>query len=145
MKTKDNQSIKLVADSALIHGSQILLVTYKDTNKYDHQKGWFIPDDLVKFDEHPEDAARRILKEQVGYDAADLKLSHIESFIGGDTSWHLIFHYYFVVGSKPEIVIEENIDKHEWFDFSSLPDTKEIAHHGWAKFIIEEIRKNIKA
>ena len=98
MLTSDNQQIKLVADAALIHNNKVLLVTYIDTNKYDHQKGWFIPDDLVNYDEHPEEAAIRILNEQIGYITDNLSLSHIESFIGGDKSWHLIFHYLPAIG-----------------------------------------------
>jgi len=33
----------LIADVALLAEGEVLLVRYKDVNKYDHQKGWFLP------------------------------------------------------------------------------------------------------
>lgn len=144
MKTTDNQNIKLVADVTLLHKDKVLLVTYKDTNIYDHQKGWFLPDDLIKFNEQPEDAARRILNSQCGYMTANLTLGHMESFVGNDGSWHLIFHYFQKLEALPKIFPSGNIDKYEWFNFYSLPDEKEIAHRGWAKYTIERILTHIK-
>lgn len=139
MKTTNDKAIKLVADTALLFQNKVLLVRYIDTNKYDHQKGWFIPDDLVQFDEHPEDAVKRIAKDQVGVDLRDPKLSFMESFIGGDKSWHLIFHYVSVLDKIPDVSPNDNIAKVEWFDVKSLPDDKEIAHHGWARYVLEQI------
>jgi len=37
----------LVADVALMTGRKVLLARYNDVNKYDHQEGWFIPDDAL--------------------------------------------------------------------------------------------------
>ena len=34
---------KLIADVCLLNDSKVLLVKYSDTNKYDHQSGWFLP------------------------------------------------------------------------------------------------------
>jgi len=142
MKTTDDKNIKLVADVALVNANKVLLVKYKDSNKYDHQKGWFLPDDLVAFNEHPQDTARRILSEQCGYITANLKLDHIESFVGNDGSWHLVFHYYQGIDALPKIYPSGDVDEHEWFDFYKLPAESEIAHHGWAKNTIEKIVTN---
>lgn len=144
MKTTDDQNIKLVADIALLHKDKVLLVTYKETNKYDHQKGWFLPDDLVNFNEHPEDAARRIANEQLGYITANLTLGFMESFIGNDGTWHLIFHYYQTIDALPKIFPNENLQNNEWFEYYNLPNEKEIAHHGWAKYIVEKIIALVK-
>jgi len=144
LKTTNNEAIKLVADTALLFQNKVLLVRYTDTNKYDHQKGWFIPDDLINFDEHPEDAAKRIAKDQLGITPGNLRLDHMESFIGGDKSWHLIFHYVSMLNSIPDISANENIAKAEWFDMNSLPDDQEIAHHGWARYILNEINSKLK-
>src|SRR2546425_1540735 len=84
---------KLVADIAVLADRQVLLVRYKDTRSYDGQQGWFLPDDYLMFVEHPDEAAARILREQVGMAAPRITLDHIESFGGGKTAWHLIFHY----------------------------------------------------
>src|SRR5438309_8675078 len=82
---------KLVADIALFSGRKVLLVKYRDVARYDGQRGWFLPDDFLVHEEHPEDAAKRIAQEQTGVELQDVRLSHIESF--GNGAWHLIFHY----------------------------------------------------
>src|SRR3989441_8320048 len=84
---------KLVADIAVLADRQVLLVRYKDTRSYDGQQGWFLPDDYLMFVEHPDEAAARILREQVGMAAPRITLDHIESFGGGQTRPHLIFHF----------------------------------------------------
>ena len=144
MTTTDNKKIKLVADVALFHKDKVLLCRYNETNKYDHQSGWFIPDDLVKFDEHPSDAARRILTEQMSYITANLSLGFIESFVGNDGSWHLIFHYWQKVDALPEIMPTGEISEYNWFEKYALPADNEIAHHGWARFTIEKLLQNIR-
>src|SRR5438105_7704759 len=82
---------KLVADLALFSGRKVLLVKYRDVARYDGQRGWFLPDDFLMHEEHPEDAAQRIAREHTGVELQDVRLSHIESF--GNGTWHLIFHY----------------------------------------------------
>jgi ADP-ribose pyrophosphatase YjhB (NUDIX family) len=144
MITTDDKIVKLIADVALIHNNTVLLCKYKETNKYDHQSGWFIPDDMVRFNEHPSDAARRILTEQMSYITANLSLGFIESFIGNDGSWHLIFHYWQKVDALPEIMPTGEISEYKWFDRFTLPADSEIAHHGWAKATIEKIMSNLR-
>ena len=83
----------LVTDVALISGGKVLLARYNDINKYDHQEGWFLPDDALNHFEHPEAAAKRILKEQLNVSVPRLSLGFIESFKGDSETWHLAFHY----------------------------------------------------
>jgi ADP-ribose pyrophosphatase YjhB (NUDIX family) len=142
LKTTNNEAIKLVADVALFFQNKVLLVKYSETNKYDHQSGWFLPDDLLKFNEHPDDGIQRIIREQIGVDIDSPKLDHIESFTGGDKSWHMIFHYAAELNSMPEIKTDSNISASSWFETGNLPDDKEIAHHGWARFTLETIFNN---
>ncbi len=66
----------LIVDVALLAGDQILLVKYKDINRYDHQPGWFLPDDHLGHGEHPDRAAERILREQVEITSTGLRLRH---------------------------------------------------------------------
>jgi ADP-ribose pyrophosphatase YjhB (NUDIX family) len=132
---------KLIADVAVFSDNEVLLVKYKDSNKYDHQKGWFLPDDLLKEFEHPDDTAKRILNEQIGLSGADVKLENIESFKGNDKSWHLVFHYKSEITAKDAVAASDEIEKSEWFDLNNLPDKKDVAHHGWALYTIDEIKK----
>ncbi len=132
---------KLLADVTIISGNKVLLVRYTDSNKYDHQSGWFLPDDELHEFEDPDDCAGRILKEQLGISEADCKISFVESFKGNDNSWHIVFHYK-ANDISPQIIIpSEDLESIEWFDSGSLPDKKEVAHHGWALYTIKEILK----
>src|SRR2546425_13137827 len=56
----------LVAHVAALHHSSALLLKYRVGP--DNQQGWFLPNDDLHHLEHPEQAARRILKEQAGID-----------------------------------------------------------------------------
>src|SRR5438552_14824423 len=79
----------LVAHVAALHHSSALLVKYRVGP--DNQEGWFLPNGDLHHLEHPEQAVRRILKEQAGIDDAAMKLAEIESFMGNNQTWHLIF------------------------------------------------------
>jgi len=82
----------LIADVALFAEGLVLLVRYRDVAKYDNESGWFLPDDELKYLEHPERAATRILKEQLGLAGLKPRLDHIESFKGNSGTWHMSFH-----------------------------------------------------
>lgn len=128
-------SCKLVADIALFHNNKVLLVRYTNTNKYDHQQGWFLPDDYVQRFEHPEKAAQRILHHQIGIEAQtakNIRLSHIESLKGNDRTWHLVFHFELKLRDKITLQSSQDIAQTKWFGIKSLPNRSEVAHHGWA-------------
>ena len=139
MQTTVNQPVKLVADITILSDGKVLLVKYTDTNKYDHQSGWFIPDDLVAYGEHPEDAVMRMAKEQLALEDLKPELAFIESFTGNDKSWHLVFHYKAKIGDISLINSSADVLESEWFGKDSLPDAKEVAHHGWALYTLDEI------
>lgn len=142
MKTAEDKKIKIIADVTIIHKGKVLLVKYSDTNKYDHQSGWFLPDDLVSHGEHPEDAAARILMEQLGLNEVVPAIDHIESFTGNDGSWHLIIHFKFIADELPSAEISPEIEKMEWFPLTALPPKEEVAHHGWALYTLAEMNLN---
>jgi len=132
---------KLIADIILIAENEVLMVKYKDKNKYDHQSGWFLPDDLINEFEHPDDAAIRILHEQLKLVNINPKLDHMESFKGNDRSWHLVFHYKAILPDAPDIVKSEEIERLNWFGLKNLPAKEEVAYHGWALYTIKEMLK----
>ncbi|MBK8552154.1 MAG: NUDIX domain-containing protein [Ignavibacteria bacterium] len=135
---------KLITDIAVFTNDKVLLVKYRDGNKYDHQTGWFLPDDELKEFEDPDDSAKRILEEQLGISNADSKISFVESFKGNDSSWHIVFHYKTILTETEKIVPSGDIESSEWFDLKSLPDKKEVAHHGWALYTIDAIQSRLK-
>lgn len=130
---------KLIADVAVFAEGEVLLVKYRDSNKYDHQKGWFLPDDLLREFEHPDEAAKRILHEQLKISNVDIKLFGMESFKGNDKTWHLAFHYILELPKAPDIFASPDIEFYDWIDLNELPDPKEVAHHGWALYTIESM------
>ena len=124
------KSPKLIVDVGLLAKRQVLLVKYKDMP--DGQQGWMLPSQLINHLEHPEDAARRVMKEDLGVQAPEIKLNHIESFKGRDGSWHLVFHYKAEFDALPELQPGIDVEIAKWFTWSVLPPHAEVAHHGWA-------------
>jgi ADP-ribose pyrophosphatase YjhB (NUDIX family) len=127
---------RLVADVAVIAGGRVLLVRYRDTARYDGQRGWFLPDDFLAYAEHPTDAARRILVEQVGV-MADPFLARVESF--GNGAWHLVFHHVARLDDEAELSPGPNTLAAEWFGLNALPQASEVAHHGWALDVLADL------
>ena len=123
----------LVAQVAPLHHSSALLVKYRISP--DYQQGWFLPNDDLHHLEHPEQAAKRILKEQAGIDDATLKLAEIESFVGNNQTWHMIFDYLAFTRtmktSRGSAVAELR-----WFEIDKLPPPEDFAHHGWGRAVL---------
>lgn len=129
----------LIADVALIADGEVLLVLYGDANRYDHQAGWFLPDDAIRDREHPDAAAKRIAREQLGLRLAGARLHHVESFTGNNGSWHIPFHYVAELNRVPTLKPSEDLVAAEWFDLGKLPVESGVAHHGWALQVLARI------
>ncbi len=123
----------LVAHVAALHHSSALLIKYKIGP--DNQQGWHLPNDDLRHLEHPEQAARRILKEQAGIDDATIRLVEIESFVGNNQTWHLIFDYLAftrTMKTSPGDAVSEL----KWFEIDKLPPPEDFAHHGWGRAVL---------
>ena len=136
---------KLVTDVTVLAQEQVLLVRYRDTRRYDGQTGWFLPDDYLEHVEHPDAAAVRILEEQAGLAASHARLSHIESFDGDGSPWHLVFHYVVKHEEPSAVVPGDNVLAAEWFRLDELPPGAEQAHGGWAAEVLDEIRRRLES
>lgn len=139
MISESLRNVKLIADLTIFSRGSVLLVRYSDSNAYDHQTGWFLPDDLVSQMEHPRDAARRIASDQLGIQVGDVELADLESFTGNDGSWHLAFHYRIALDETPPLTPSEDIADVKWFGRENLPPRSEVAHGGWALSTIETL------
>jgi len=138
MAAPDCRAHKLIADVAVTAGDRVLFVRYHDVRAYDGQRGWFLPDGPLDRYEHPDAAAARILREQVGLDAL-VALDHIESL--GNGTWHLIFHFRAELADPAPIAPGENVAAAEWFPLAALPDPRDVAHDGWGLDVLERIRR----
>src|SRR2546428_9332145 len=110
---------RLVPDVALIADGRVAMVRYQNADRYDGQTGWFLPDDFLMHEEHPDRAASRILKEQLSAILRGPRLGFVESF--GNGGWHLIFHYRVDVPRRPAIKAGKNVAALEWFDLRKFP------------------------
>jgi ADP-ribose pyrophosphatase YjhB (NUDIX family) len=125
----------LVVHIAVLHHNSALLVKYSDTSQYDNQPGWFLPNDELKHVEHPEAAAKRTLRAQVGIENSTLKLVDVESFIGDAKTWHLSFDY-LAFPLTMNTVKGDGVAQAEWFEIDKLPRPEEFAHRGWGRAVL---------
>ena len=123
----------LVSHIAVLHHSSALLTKYK--TGHDQQLGWFLPNDDLNHLEHPEQAAKRILKEHLGITDATLKLVEVESFAGNNGTWHLIFDY-LAFPRTMKISLGPTLSEAKWFEITQLPGDEEFAHHGWGRAVL---------
>ncbi len=131
--------VKLVVDVALIHEGKVLLTRYRDPDAYDGQKGLFLPNDLLRDREDPEDAAARVIAAQLGVSNLPLDLAFAESFTGRDRSWHLALHYFVRCNEIPSLKVSSQLAEPAWFDLDALPPRSDVAHGGWALQTIARI------
>jgi ADP-ribose pyrophosphatase YjhB (NUDIX family) len=129
----------LIADVAVLVGERVLLVRYGDTSKYDDEPGWFLPDDVLRYLEHPTRAAKRIAKEQLRLELDDVRLEHVESFRGHDGGWHMSFHHLAVLPTIPDLNPSADLSAAEWFALNELPPRSEVAHKGWALNVLRKM------
>ena len=123
----------LVAHIAALHHSSALLVKYKLAP--DGESGWFLPNDDLHHLEHPEEAAKRILREQVGIEDPTLKLAEIESFVGNNQTWHLIFDY-LAFARTMKLSTGPMVAEAKWVEIEQMPPASDFAHHGWGRSVL---------
>src|SRR5439155_24451364 len=95
--------------------------------------------------EHPDEAAARILREQVGMTAPRITLDHVRSFGGGTTAWHLIFHYKATLRDTLPVTVGPNVLAAQWFPLNGLPVVAEMAHEGWARDVLQRMQTRSQA
>ena len=129
----------LICDVAVLVEGSVLLVRYADLEKYDGEGGWFLPDDVLRFLEHPTRAAQRIAQEQLGLELDRVSLGLLESFRGNDGTWHMSFHHKTELPVRPDLSLAADVAVAEWFPLDGLPPRAEVAHHGWALTVLKRM------
>lgn len=129
-------NIKPICDVVVFREGRVAMIDY--IRGPDEQVGWYLPNDILNDLEHPDDAAQRIVKDNLGQDCIELGLVDIDSFSGRDGSWHLAFHYACKV--KDDVsALPEGISSLKWFDPEQLPARETVAHHGWYLSVLQSV------
>jgi ADP-ribose pyrophosphatase YjhB (NUDIX family) len=136
MSASATHSAKLIANVAILTPDRALLVKYHQGDDGDPR--WMLPDDLLQDGEHPDAAAARVLADHLGMTAKP-KLAFVDSFTGGDGTWHIVFNYVADITHAPPIKPGDNLAGSGWFMLSSVPGAGDMAHHGWAADVLARI------
>lgn len=136
MNASAPHNAKLIANVAILTPDRTLLVKY--AQGHDGDGGWMLPDDLLAEGEHPDAAAARVLSDHLGMKARPT-LAFVDSFTGGDGTWHIVFNYVANITHAPPIKPGGNVAGTGWFMLSSLPGADAMAHHGWATEVLTRL------
>jgi ADP-ribose pyrophosphatase YjhB (NUDIX family) len=128
--------LKLLVTAVITAGDQVLLVRYRKGP--DGQGGWVVPTDDVRNDEHPVEAVRRILRDQLSLDRTDPKIKDVDAFVGNDGTRHIPLHFHINVSGADQVHAKGELDA-RWFPVSALPPAKEQAFGGWSDSIIKSV------
>jgi ADP-ribose pyrophosphatase YjhB (NUDIX family) len=116
-------------------GEQLLLVRRTRPERWAGK--WCIPGAVLLYGEDPAAGARRVVREQLGANATEVKLLDVQSF--GDKHWDVCFIY---GAETPEIgKLGQDFDKAEYFEVARLPaelrdDHKEVLDLAKARKVV---------
>lgn len=133
--------IKLIVTVSPLRDSSVLFVKYREPP--DGQAGWILPTTTIDEFANPDDVAKSILADQFSLEHPKLSLSHLESFVGHDGTWHLPLHYWAMLSPDDEIKLGANIAEVAWFAREEMPSAEDVAHHGWSCDIATTVWKTV--
>lgn len=105
-----------VSSFAIIKNGNKLLLVKRLRPEFTAGK-WTFPSSLINIGEHPEEGVKRIVREQVGAEAKNVKLLDVQSY--GDKHWDLCFVYEATIDSIGKL--SQDIEKAEYFEKGKLP------------------------
>ena len=118
--------IQLIADLVVVRpADEVLLVRYDTGNER-----WWLPGSGLQAEEHPDEAARRVLAELPGVSVRSITMTGVESF-RGQRGWHMVFHYRVDADGQPEARVPAR-----WFAVSDLPRTE---HGKWERKVVHRV------
>jgi ADP-ribose pyrophosphatase YjhB (NUDIX family) len=114
---QQSEEVVHISSFALVkRGNNELLLVKRIRPEFSAGK-WLFPSAIVNFGEHPEAAIKRILREQVGAEAKNVRLVDFQSW--GDKHWDICLVYEVSIDGPGKL--HADIEKAEYFDRSKLP------------------------
>jgi ADP-ribose pyrophosphatase YjhB (NUDIX family) len=113
---QQSEEVVHVSSFAIIKSGNKLLLVKRIRPEFTAGK-WTFPSSLINIGEHPEQAIKRIVREQVGTEAKNLKLLDVQSY--GDKHWDICFVYEATIDSTGKL--SQDIEKAEYFERGKLP------------------------
>lgn len=118
--------IQLIANLVVVTpADEVLLVRYDAENER-----WWLPGSDLGAEEHPDEAARRVLAEFPGVSVRSVTMAGVESF-RGRRGWHMVFHYRVDADGQPEARVPAR-----WFAVSDFPRTE---HGKWERDVVHRV------
>jgi ADP-ribose pyrophosphatase YjhB (NUDIX family) len=110
------------------HPDGRILLQKRGPKNCDEVGTWDVGGGAVEFGEHPEDAMKREMKEELGIELKDVEFLGVNTLLrdnndGKKTHW-ICFSYTGIVTNPNDIVILEDgtVDDFGWFDIKTLPN-----------------------
>lgn len=112
MKQKITQ---LVVIAIIKKGNKFLLTLRNQPDKKKYHAKWQLPGGAVEFGEHPQEALKREIKEELGLKIISAKLIPY-LFHRTDENWHGVFVNYLCEIEQAEIILNEEALEFQWFE-----------------------------
>lgn len=107
--------IQLVVIAIIKKDNRFLLTLRNEPNNKKFHKMWQLPGGAVEFGEHPEEAVKREMEEELGVRIISVKLIPY-IFYRTDENWHRIFINYLCEIEHGEIILNEEALEFQWFE-----------------------------
>ncbi len=121
---QQSEEMMHVSSFAIIKQGNKLLLAKRIRPEFTANK-WTLPSSLINFGEHPEQAIKRIVKEQVGAEPKNVELIDVQSY--GDKHWDLCFVYEVSIDGTGKL--SADVEKVEYFEKGKLPPEFRADHN----------------
>lgn len=116
LQGQQSEEVVHISSFAIIKKENKLLLVKRVKPEFTAGK-WTFVSSLINIGEHPEQAIKRIVREQVGAEAKNVKLIDVQSY--GDKHWDICFVYEAMIDSTG--TLSQDVEKSEYFERGKLP------------------------
>jgi len=121
--------IALYTTLCVVWDRRVLLVRPAETAR--RRRGWTLPTARLRFGEHPQDVANRLLND-LGATRAHVEHLDIDSMVD-DRGWRLGHHFRARVTA--DVTPGPDYVRHRWFAIDELPPPERFEGGGWERML----------